>query len=63
VVLTLEASEIAADSGDRERGRSWKEMKERLLFNGIHIEGDRTAKDKGKKLTFVVLPHSAEAPF
>jgi hypothetical protein len=38
-------------------------MKERLLFNGVHIERDGTAMDKGVKLAFAVLSYSADSPF
>jgi hypothetical protein len=63
MVLTLEASEIATHSRDRERCRPRKEMKEWLLFNGVHIQRDGTAIDKSVKLSFPVLSHSTDAPF
>ena len=63
MILTLKASEIATYRGNGERGRSRIEMKDRLLFYGVHIERDRLAKDKGVKLSFPVLPHSADSPF
>jgi hypothetical protein len=63
MILTLEASEIATHSGHGERGRPRKEMKERLLFDGVHIQRDRTSIDEGVKLSLLILPHSTEAPF
>jgi hypothetical protein len=63
MILTLKASEITAHSGYRERGRSRKEMKERLLFNGVHVQRDRTAINKRIKLSFPVLSHPTESPF
>jgi hypothetical protein len=63
MILTLEASKIASHSGDGERTRPWKEMKERLLFNGVHIQGDRPAIDEGIKLAFLVLSDSTDSPF
>jgi hypothetical protein len=63
MILTLEASEIAAHSGHGERGRSWKEMKEWFLLNRVHIQRDRAAIDKGVKLSFPVLSYSADSPF
>jgi len=62
MILTLEASEITADSGHRERGRSWKEMEERFLLNGVYIERDRTAINKRIELSFPVLSHPAQSP-
>jgi hypothetical protein len=62
MILALEASEIAAHSGQGERGRPRKEMKEWLFFNGVHIQRDRTAVDKGVKLSFSVLSHSTKSP-
>jgi hypothetical protein len=63
MILTLEASEIATHSGHGERGRPWKEMKEWLLLNRVHIQRDRAAIDKGVKLSFPVLSYSADSPF
>jgi hypothetical protein len=63
MVLTLETSEIATHSRHGERCRPRKEMKEWLLFNGVHIQGDGTAIDKGVKLSFPVLSYSTDSPF
>ena len=38
-------------------------MKDRLLFNGVHIQADRTTVDKGVKLSLPVLSHAAKSPF
>jgi hypothetical protein len=38
-------------------------MKDRLFLDGVHIETDRTAVDKGVKLSLPVLSHAAKAPF
>jgi len=38
-------------------------MKEWLLFNGVHIQRDGTAIDKGVKLSFTVFSYSADPPF
>jgi len=38
-------------------------MKERFLFNGVHIQRDRTAINKGMELSFPILSHPAESPF
>jgi hypothetical protein len=63
MILALETSEIAAYSGHGERGRPWKDMKQWLLFNGVHIQRDRTAINKGIKLPFPVLSNSTDPPF
>ena len=63
MILTLEASEIASHSGDGERARPWKEMKEWLLLDGVYIQRDRTAVDEAVKLPSLVLSDSAKAPF
>jgi hypothetical protein len=63
MILTLEASEIASYSGDGERARPWKEMKEWLLLDGVHIQRDRTTVDEGVKLPFPVFSDSTESPF
>jgi hypothetical protein len=63
MILTLEASEIASHSGYGERIRPWKQMKEWLLLDGVHIQRDRTAVDEGVELSFPVLSDSAESPF
>jgi hypothetical protein len=63
MILALKASKITAHSGYGERGRPWKEMKEWLLFNGVHIQRDGAAIDKGVELSFMVLSHSADSPF
>jgi len=62
MILTLEALEIASHSGNGERARPWKEMKEWLFLDGIHIQRDRTAIDQGVKLPFPVLSDPTEAP-
>jgi hypothetical protein len=59
MILTLEASEIATHSGHGERRRPGKKMKDRLLFNGVRIQADRTAVDKGVKLSLPVLSYAA----
>jgi hypothetical protein len=61
MILTLEASEITSHSSDGERTRPWKEMKEWLLLDGVHIQRDRTAVDEGVKLPFPVLSDSTES--
>jgi hypothetical protein len=63
MILTLETSEIATHRGYGERGRPWEEMEERFLFNGVYIQRDRTAIDKGIKSSFPVLSHPAETSF
>jgi hypothetical protein len=63
MVLTLKTSEITTHRSDGERSRPREEMKDRFLFNGVHIQGDRTTKDEGIELSFPVLPHSADTPF
>jgi hypothetical protein len=59
----LETPEIATHSGDGERGRPREEMKEWLLFNRVHIQGDRTAVNEGVKFPFPILSHSAQSSF
>ena len=63
MILTLEASEIATHGGDGERARSGKDVKERLLFDRVHVQGDRTAINESVKLAFPVLPYSTDSPF
>jgi hypothetical protein len=63
MILALEASEIATHRSHGERGRPWKEMKNWLLFNGVYIQRDRAAVDKGVKPSFPVLSHTADSPF
>jgi hypothetical protein len=63
MILALETSEIATHRGHGERGRSWKKMEERLLFNGVYIMGDRTAIDKGIKFSPLVLSNPTETSF
>ena len=63
MVLTLKTSEITTYRCDGERCRSREEMKNGFLFNGVHIQGDRTAKDEGIEFSFPVFPHSADASF
>jgi hypothetical protein len=63
MILTLEASEIASHGGDGERARPGKHVKERLLFDRVHIQRDRTTVDEGVELAFPVLPHSTDSPF
>jgi hypothetical protein len=63
MILTLETSEIASHGGDGKRARPGKDVKERLLFDGVHIQRDRTTVDKGVKFAFPVLPHPADSPF
>jgi hypothetical protein len=63
MILALEASKIATHSCHGERGRPWKEMEEWLFFNGVHIERDRPAVNKGVKLSFPVLSHATEPSF
>jgi len=58
MILTLETSEITTHSSHGERARSGKEMKEWFLFDGVHIQGDRTTVDECVKLPLPVLPHS-----
>jgi hypothetical protein len=36
-------------------------MKDRLLFNGIHIQRNGTAKDEAIEFPFPVLSHSTDA--
>jgi hypothetical protein len=61
MILTLKTSEITTHRSDGEGGGPWKEMKDGLLFYGIHIEGDGATKDKGIKLSIPVLTYSADA--
>lgn len=63
MILALKTSEIAAHRRNGERGRSGIEMKNRFFLDGVDIERDGTAKDKGIKLSFPVLPHSANSLF
>ena len=63
MILTLEASEIASHGSDGERARSGKDVKERLLLDGVHIQRNRTTVDEGVKLAFPVLAHSTDSPF
>jgi len=63
MILTLEASEITSHSGDGERARPWKEMKEWLLLDGVYIQRDCTTVDEGVKLRFPVLSDSTESSF
>jgi hypothetical protein len=63
MILALETSEIASDSGDGERARPREEMKEWLFLDGVHIQRDRTAVDEGVKLAILVLSDSTNASF
>jgi hypothetical protein len=63
MILALETSEIAAHCGYGKRGRPRIKMKYRLLFNGVHIQGDRTAVYEGIKYPFSILSHSTQSPF
>jgi hypothetical protein len=38
-------------------------MKERFLFNGVHVQGDRTAINKGIEFSFPVLSNPTQSPF
>jgi hypothetical protein len=38
-------------------------MEDRLLFDGIYIQGDGPAKDEAIEFSFSILPHPAEASF
>ena len=63
MILALETSEIATHSSHGERGRPRKEMKEWFLFDGVHIQRDRTAVDVCVELSLLILSHSTESPF
>jgi len=63
VILALKTTEIAAYRSYRERGRPGIEMKERLLFHRVNIEGDGSAINKAVKFSFPVLSHPADPPF
>jgi hypothetical protein len=38
-------------------------MEQGFLLNGVYIERDRTAIDKGIELSFPVLSHPTQSPF
>jgi hypothetical protein len=61
MVLALKASKIATHSSNGKRARSRKEVEDRLFFNRVHIQGDRTTEDEGVKLSLSVLSHATDA--
>jgi hypothetical protein len=62
MVLALKTSKVAPHRGNGERSRAGEEVKERLLFNRVHVCRDDPTKNQGVKLPFFVLPHPTNPP-
>jgi hypothetical protein len=63
VILALEAPEVTTDSSKGKRGRSRIEVKDGLLLDRIHIQGDGSSKDEGVELSLPILPYSTDPSF
>jgi hypothetical protein len=63
VILALEAPEVTAHSSKGERGRPRIEVKDRLLLDGIDMQGDGPSKDEGIELSLPILPDSTDPSF
>src|SRR5258708_31373340 len=60
-VLTEEAAHVAACRAHADGARSRQKMIQRLLFNGIHLQGGGRPVAKAKKLSFLVDAYETES--
>jgi len=59
----MEAPEVTTHGSKGERGRPRIEVKDGLLLDRIHIQGDGSSKDEGIELSLSILPYPADPSF
>jgi hypothetical protein len=63
VILALETPEVTTHSSKGERGGPRVEVKDGLLLDRIHVQGDGSPKDEGVELSIPILSYATDPSF